>query len=54
MRAREGRSTIDAVQFDEDPPPEYVGKEPNELPFLTVPTADFRDRCRLTAWITSF
>src|SRR5215831_20958282 len=27
----EGRSTIDAVQFAEDPPPDYVGKRPDEL-----------------------
>jgi hypothetical protein len=30
---REGRSTIDAVQFDEDPPPDYVGKRPDELSY---------------------
>ena len=30
---REGRSTIDAVQFVEDPPPDYVGKDPDELPY---------------------
>jgi len=30
---REGRSTIDAVQFAEDPPPDYVGKQPDELPY---------------------
>ncbi|HKW49837.1 MAG TPA: hypothetical protein VJN70_20435 [Gemmatimonadaceae bacterium] len=30
---REGRSTIDAVQFAEDPPPDYVGKQPHELPY---------------------
>ena len=30
---REGRSTIDAVQFAEDPPPDYVGREPDELPY---------------------
>jgi hypothetical protein len=29
----EGRSTIDAVQFDEDPPPDYVGKGPDELSY---------------------
>ena len=30
---REGRGTIDAVQFAEDPPPDYVGKHPDELPY---------------------
>ena len=30
---REGRPTIDAVQFAEDPPPDYVGKQPDELPY---------------------
>jgi hypothetical protein len=30
---REGRSSIDAVQFAEDPPPDYVGKRPDELPY---------------------
>jgi hypothetical protein len=30
---REGRVTIDAVQFTEDPSPDYVGKRPNELPY---------------------
>jgi hypothetical protein len=30
---REGRSTIDAVQFIEDPPPDHVGKLPDELPY---------------------
>jgi len=29
----EGRSTIDAVQFAEDPPPDYVGKRPDELTY---------------------
>lgn len=29
----EGRSTIDAVQFAEDPPPDYVGKQPDELTY---------------------
>ena len=29
----EGRSTIEAVQFSEDPPPDFVGKEPEELPY---------------------
>jgi hypothetical protein len=30
---REGRSSIDVVQFAEDPPPDYVGKRPDELPY---------------------
>jgi hypothetical protein len=30
---RDGRSTIDVVQFAEDPPPDYVGKRPDELPY---------------------
>ena len=30
---REGRSTLDAVQFAQDPPPDYVGKHPDELPY---------------------
>ncbi len=30
---REGRAMIDAVQFTEDPPPDYVGKRPDELPY---------------------
>lgn len=30
---RDGHSTIDAVQFDEDPAPDYVGKRPDELPY---------------------
>ncbi|HEV8448197.1 MAG TPA: hypothetical protein VGQ44_15310 [Gemmatimonadaceae bacterium] len=29
----QGRSTIDAVQFAEDPPPDYVGKQPDELEY---------------------
>ncbi len=29
----EGKSTIDVVQFDEDPKPDYIGKNPNELPY---------------------
>jgi hypothetical protein len=31
--ALEGRSGIDAVQFDEDPEPDHVGLGPNELPY---------------------
>jgi hypothetical protein len=31
--ALEGRSGIDAVQFDEDPEPDHVGHGPNELPY---------------------
>jgi len=30
---REGRSTIDAVQFAEDPSPDFVGRRPDELPY---------------------
>jgi hypothetical protein len=30
---REGRATIDAVQFTVDPAPDYVGKQPDELPY---------------------
>ena len=30
---REGRSAVDAVQFPEDPPPDYVGCRPEELPY---------------------
>ena len=29
----EGKSTINAVQFSEDPRPDFVGKNPNELPY---------------------
>ena len=29
----EGRLTIDAVQFREDPPPDYVGRDPDDLPY---------------------
>jgi len=29
----EGRATIDAVQFEADPPPDYVGCRPDELPY---------------------
>jgi hypothetical protein len=31
--ALEGRATINAVQFDADPPPDYVGSEPEDLPY---------------------
>ena len=31
--ALEGRATISAVQFDGDPPPDYVGREPEDLPY---------------------
>jgi hypothetical protein len=27
------RETIECVQFDEDPPPDHVGKRPEELPY---------------------
>jgi hypothetical protein len=30
---REGRATIDAVQFERDPEPDYVGRDPDELPY---------------------
>ena len=29
----ERRPTVDAVQFCEDPPPDYVGRHPDELPY---------------------
>jgi hypothetical protein len=29
----EGRADIDAVQFDEDPKPDYVGRSPEKLPY---------------------
>lgn len=28
-----GHKTIDAVQFDTDPTPDYVGRQPEELPY---------------------
>ena len=28
-----GQSTVDAVQFPEDPPPDYVGCDPDALPY---------------------
>lgn len=31
--ALQGRSGIDAVQFEEDPEPDHVGLGPNELPY---------------------
>ena len=31
--AREGREEIEAVQLDEDPEPDYVGRGPEELPY---------------------
>jgi hypothetical protein len=30
---REGRTEIEAVQFDEDPEPDHVGRAPNDLPY---------------------
>jgi hypothetical protein len=30
---RQGRQEIDAVQFDEDPEPDYVGRGPEDLPY---------------------
>jgi hypothetical protein len=29
----EGRATIDVVQFAEDPPPDFVGRDPDDLPY---------------------
>jgi hypothetical protein len=31
--ALEGRETIAAVQFTEDPPPDHVGRSPEDLPY---------------------
>jgi hypothetical protein len=31
--AREGRGAIEAVQFEEDPSPDFVGLGPNDLPY---------------------
>ena len=31
--ALEGRATISAVQFTEDPPPDHVGRGPDDLPY---------------------
>lgn len=31
--ALQGRVVIEAVQFDEDPEPDHVGRGPNELPY---------------------
>jgi hypothetical protein len=33
----EGRDTIDAMQFDTDPEPDYVGRRPDELPYDRPP-----------------
>jgi len=30
---QDGHATIDAVQFAEDPPPDFVGCDPGELPY---------------------
>lgn len=30
---RDGRPSVDAVQFREDPPPDFVGRRPEELPY---------------------
>jgi hypothetical protein len=30
---REGRHTVDAVQFSKDPEPDYVGCQPEDLPY---------------------
>jgi hypothetical protein len=29
----EGLDTVEAVQFPEDPPPDHVGREPDDLPY---------------------
>ena len=31
--ALEGRSEIDALQFESDPKPDYVGVDPDDLPY---------------------
>ena len=31
--AMEGRDAIEAVQFETDPPPDFVGREPDDLPY---------------------
>ncbi len=31
--ALEGRTTIGAVQFETDPPPDFVGRAPGDLPY---------------------
>jgi len=31
--AMTGRDVIEAVQFEIDPPPDYIGREPDELPY---------------------
>jgi hypothetical protein len=31
--ARQGRTEIEAVQFEEDPEPDYVGRGPSDLPY---------------------
>ena len=30
---REGRTEVEAVQFDEDPEPDHVGRAPDDLPY---------------------
>jgi hypothetical protein len=30
---RDSRSSIDAVQFTEDPSPDYIGRQPDQLPY---------------------
>ena len=32
-----GRATVEAVQFTDDPKPDYVGVSPNELPYDEAP-----------------
>lgn len=33
----QGHDVIEAVQFDVDPPPDYIGREPDELPYDPAP-----------------
>jgi len=35
-----GRTTIQAVRFTDDPEPDYVGVQPNDLPYDTTPRND--------------
>jgi len=38
--AREGRPTIAAVQFEEDPPPDFIGLGPDDLPYSDAPASE--------------
>jgi len=31
--ALQGRQAIEAIQFEEDPPPDHVGRGPHDLPY---------------------